>query len=138
MLTYSALGLVQLEKLEASNRRRREVSEFYRSRLSELDGLSIPYRQHPGISAAHLFPVLLDPELDRITFMEAMKEQGVQTSIHYPPVHQFSYYQNRFGEVSLPVTEDVGSREVTLPLYSSMTDEQVEIVVQSVKKSLEN
>jgi len=134
----SALGLVQLEKLEASNRRRREVSEFYRSRLSELDGLSIPYMQHPGISAAHLFPVLLDPEVDRIEFMEAMKEQGVQTSIHYPPVHSFSYYREWFGEVSLPVTEVVGSREVTLPLYSSMTDEQVGIVVDAVERALEH
>lgn len=133
----SALGLVQLEKLEVSNKRRREISDLYKSKLAELDGLSIPYMQHPGISAAHLFPVLLDPEVDRYTFMDAMKEQGVQTSIHYPPVHTFSYYREHFGKVSLPVTESVGSREVTLPLYSSMTDEQVEIVVQAVKKSLE-
>ena len=134
---HSALGLVQLEKLEAGNQRRRKISDWYRSQLAELDGMTIPYADHPGTSAAHLFPILLDPEVDRHVFMEAMKAEGVQSSIHYPPIHTFSYYRERFGEISLPRTESVGAREVTLPLYPSLREEQVVIVVQTVKKALE-
>jgi dTDP-4-amino-4,6-dideoxygalactose transaminase len=65
-----------------------------------------------------------------------MREAGVQTSIHYPPVHQFSYYQSRYPAVNLPVTEAVAAREVTLPLYPAMTEEDVDIVLTSVGESL--
>jgi len=134
---HAALGLVQLDKLEANNQRRREISDLYRSQLAELDGLSIPFMEHRGASAAHLFPVLLDPDVDRFAFIESIKAQGVQTSIHYPPIHTFSYYRERFGEIPLPLTEAVGAREVTLPLYPTMTEGQVGIVVKAVKEALE-
>lgn len=132
----SALGLAQLEKLEAGNARRREITAMYHSQLGELDGLAIPYREHPGTSAAHLFPILLDEGVDRAAFMTAMRDSGIQTSIHYPPIHQFSYYRERFGEQTLPLTEAIGAREVTLPLYPTMTDEQVGWVVEAVRESL--
>jgi dTDP-4-amino-4,6-dideoxygalactose transaminase len=132
----SALGLAQLEKLEAGNARRREITALYHSQLGELNGLSIPYREHPGTSAAHLYPILLDEEVDRAAFMTSMREAGVQTSIHYPPIHQFSYYRQRFGEQSLPLTEAIGRREVTLPLFPTMTDEQVGWVVEAVRTAV--
>ena len=132
----SALGLVQLDKLEENNRRRREISDRYRSDLQDVPMLSIPYADYPGISAAHIFPVLLDKRVDRKAFMEVLKTEGIQTSIHYPPIHQFSYYRQRFGEMDLPVTEDIGRREVTLPLFPTMTEEQIELVVEAVKKAL--
>ncbi len=69
--------------------------------------------------------------------MESLKKRGMQTSIHYPPIHQFSYYLEPRIEMDLSVTETIGSREVTLPLYPSMTDEQVSLVLESVKESLE-
>lgn len=68
--------------------------------------------------------------------MDRMREEGVQTSIHYPPVHQFSYYQSRYSGVVLPVTEAVAAREVTLPLYPAMTEENIGTVLASVRKSL--
>jgi len=110
---------------------------LYRSQLGEIDGLSIPYRHHPGTSAAHLFPIVLDNSMDRAVFIDSMKENGIQTSIHYPPIHTFSYYRQTFGDLELPVTEAIGAREITLPLFPTMTDEQVGWVVQAVIESLE-
>jgi len=133
----SALGLAQLEKLEANNRRRREISDRYRLELSDVHMLSIPYADHPGISAAHIFPVLLDVGIDREAFMDVLKAEGIQTSIHYPPIHQFTYYRERFGETHLPVTEEIGLREVTLPLFPTMTEEQVSLVITCVKSAVE-
>ena len=133
----SALGLAQLEKLEANNRRRREISDRYRLELSDVPMLSIPYAHHPGISAAHIFPVLLDVGVDREAFMDGLKAEGIQTSIHYPPIHQFTYYRERFGETHLPVTEEIGGREVTLPLFPTMTEEQVSLVITCVKSAVE-
>jgi dTDP-4-amino-4,6-dideoxygalactose transaminase len=134
----SAIGLAQLAKLEANNQRRREIVALYQSQLGEIDGLSLPYRDHPGTSAAHLFPILLDNSVDRAVFMDSMKENRIQTSIHYPPIHTFSYYRQTFGECELPTTEKIGRREVTLPLYPTMTDEQVGWVVQAVIETLES
>jgi dTDP-4-amino-4,6-dideoxygalactose transaminase len=134
----SAIGLVQLAKLEANNQRRREIVALYQAQLGEIDGLSIPYRDHPGISAAHLFPIILDNSMDRAVFIDSMKEKGVQTSIHYPPIHTFSYYRQTFGDLELPLTEAIGAREVTLPLFPTMSDEQVGWVVQAVIDALES
>jgi len=133
----SAIGLVQLTKLEANNERRREIVALYQAQLGEIDGLSIPYRDHPGVSAAHLFPIVLDNSIDRAVFIDSMKEKGIQTSIHYPPIHTFSYYRETLGELDLPITEAIGGREVTLPLFPTMTDEQVGWVISAVKDGLE-
>ncbi len=68
--------------------------------------------------------------------MDEMKTRGIQTSIHYPPVHSFSYYRAESGVPSLPVTEEIGAREVTLPLYPGMTPAEVESVVTAAAASL--
>ena len=132
---HSALGLVQLEKLAQNNERRRELAAEYRRLLADVPGLLVPFTKHPGTSACHLFPILLDSEINRRSLIEGMRDQGIQTSIHYPPIHQFSYYQERFGHRAgtLPLTEAVGSREVTLPLYPGMTVQDVKRVVNTLR-----
>lgn len=131
----SALGLVQLEKLAQNNERRRELAAEYRRLLADVPGLLVPFTKHPGKSACHLFPILLDSEINRRSFIEGMRDQGIQTSIHYPPIHQFSYYQERFGDRTgtLSMTEAVGFREVTLPLYPGMTVQDVKRVVDALR-----
>jgi len=132
----AALGLVQLQKIYLTNTLRRDIVEAYREGLKDVEGISIPFEDYPGTSAAHLFPILLDSNLDRSAFMDAMKTRGIQTSIHYPPVHQFTYYRAQFGDLHLPLTEVIGEREVTLPLFSKMTEEQVEMVIEGVKEAV--
>lgn len=132
---HSALGLVQLGKLNANNLQRRVIVRRYRLGLAD-SGVGLPFTQSSGTPAYHLFPILLPEGVERTRFIDRMRDAGVQTSIHYPPVHQFSYYQSRYSAVSLPVTEAVAAREVTLPLYPAMTDADVEIVLASVRESL--
>ena len=66
-----------------------------------------------------------------------MKARGIQTSIHYPPVHTFSYYREIFQGSSLPLTELVGAREVTLPLYPGMSTADVESVAAAAAEALD-
>ncbi len=132
----AALGLVQLAKLERNNARRREVTEWYRARLEGVRGLSLPYCDHPGTSGAHIFPLLLASDLDRDRFIEAMKAQGIQTSIHYPAIHRFACYRKQGPTVSLELTEAVAAREVTLPLYPQMTAHDVSVVVGAAAAAL--
>jgi dTDP-4-amino-4,6-dideoxygalactose transaminase len=135
---HSALGREQLKKLDTHNARRREITGRYRELLTELTPeIKIPFIDHPGISAHHIMPILLPKGIDRLKFMEGMKDQGIQTSIHYPPIHQFTSFKlDTPGISNLPVTEDIASREVTLPLYPLLTDKQVEMVSFAVRKSL--
>jgi dTDP-4-amino-4,6-dideoxygalactose transaminase len=136
----AALGKVQLAKLERNNCQRRHLMDRYREALRAIPQISVPFVAHPGVTAAHIMPMLLPQDVDRINFMEKMKSQRIQTSIHYPPIHTFSAYQEIAGQgkYSLPVTENVAAREVTLPLYPGMTEEEVSIVVQAISNSLLN
>ena len=131
----SALGLAQLRKLADNNERRRKISRIYWNELGG-SGIEFPFQGTESHSACHLFPILLPADANRKQFMDQMHSAGVQTSIHYPPIHQFSYYARRYPGVNLPITELVAQREVTLPLYPTMTDEDVQEVVAAVRKSL--
>ncbi len=131
----AALGLVQLERLESGNARRRELTEAYRSQLKDLDNLEIPFHDAPAGSAHHLFPILLREPAQRADFMASLARQGIQTSIHYPPVHLFSYYRTLWGvghDHHLPLTEEIATRLVTLPLYPSLAREQLDTVVAAI------
>ena len=131
----SALGLVQLEKLPRNNARRGEITRMYVAALAD-SGVEIPFQAHRGQSAYHIAPVLLPERANRKTFIDAMRAARIQTSIHYPPIHRFSYYRSRYPDVSLPITEEVAGREVTLPLYPGMTDEMVAWVIDAARQAL--
>lgn len=134
----AALGLVQLRKLAGNNARRRAWTELYWEQLSGL-GVGLPFQSTwRGQPAYHIFPMLLPEGTNRMKFMDAMRDQRIQTSIHYPPTHRFTYYTRRYGDVSLPHTEAVSAREVTLPLYPTMGEQGVSTVVEAVKRALES
>lgn len=133
----SALGVVQLRKLAANNERRRCLSQTYRDVLQELaPQVTVPFAQHPGISAAHLLPILLPTGSNKSSFMESMKAQRIQTSFHYPPIHTFTAYARGSDGASLPQTEAVAEREVTLPLFPTLREEDVIMVAQAVATAL--
>ena len=117
---HSALGRVQLARLIESSS----------------TALELPFQDTVGQSAYHIFPILLPKDVNRLEFIKQMRAAGVQTSIHYPPIHLFKHYRGRCPDAHLPITEDVASREVTLPLYPSMKDEDVDLVIVAVKKAL--
>jgi len=131
----SALGLAQLAKVEKNNECRRHLTQLYRSELQELAShVSIPFQHHEGKTSAHIMPILLPKGTNREQFMGSMKEQGIQTSFHYPPVHTFTAY-NSDTTWNLPVTEEVAGREVTLPLYPALTDEDIVLVVNAISRT---
>lgn len=132
----AALGRVQLSKLDVNNARRRSLTQQYRDALQELaPEITVPFENHPGTSSAHIMPILLPFGSDRTRFMESMKANGIQTSIHYPPVHHFTAYQN-VAHSTLPITESVVEREVTLPLYPALHDEDIVSIAKTIRDIL--
>ncbi len=134
----SALGLVQLAKLERNNQRRRELTAHYQQRLAEaIPQLIVPFTNHNGLSSCHILPVLLPEGAERLKFMEAMKTRGIQTSIHYPILPDFTAYRAASHQPdSIPLIRKWAPREVTLPLFAGMQEAQLESVVQAAQESL--
>ena len=131
-----ALGRVQLGRLEANNARRMELLDRYRERVRHIAPLHMPFGDRTG--TAHIAVVLVErPEL-RDPLRRALAEDGIQTSVHYQPAHLFRHYREEhgYGEGDLPVTENLSSRAVTLPLYATMTAEQVDEVCGSIESFL--
>ena len=131
----SALGLVQLKKLDENNEKRRKIAEEYRKGLENISGISVPFKNHKEKSSDHIFPILLSEHIFRDKLIDKLKEKGIQTSIHYPPIHLFTYYRKTFGfkEGMLPKTEFVGEHEDTLPLYPGMNKEDVKYILNCIE-----
>jgi dTDP-4-amino-4,6-dideoxygalactose transaminase len=131
----AALGIVQLKKLPASNQKRRCLSQYYRQQLSlQVPEVVVPFKNHRGESACHIFPILLPEGVDRTAMMVKLKEAGIQSSIHYPPIHLFTYYQHNVEYSSLELTEALAGRELTLPLFPGMNEDDVNLVVSTIKE----
>jgi dTDP-4-amino-4,6-dideoxygalactose transaminase len=128
----AALGLVQLRKLAANNQRRAEAVHRYREQLAALEDIVVPFAQYEGVAAYHLLPIVLPAEAQRPGLTEFLKARGIQTSMHYPPIHQFTYYRSCTASAVLPVTEQLGRRLVTLPLYPHMRPQHIDAVVEAV------
>jgi dTDP-4-amino-4,6-dideoxygalactose transaminase len=132
----SAMGLVQLAKLDQKNQRRRELTSLYRSALNDMiPEVIVPFDLYRGVSAAHIMPIILPRGVDRIHMMEFLKDRGIQSSNHYPPIHQFTAYRQVEGHEhwNLPMTDDLAVRELTLPMYPAMQDEDVMEIVEIVR-----
>ena len=129
----AAIGMVQLSKLAENNQKRGILTNFYREKLSDIEEISIPFQTHESISSYHLFPIVLKNSSLRTKFMEYMKLKGIQTSIHYPPIHKFTNYRSLYDNKELPITEDIGDKIVTLPLYAGLKMEQADYVTVNIK-----
>jgi dTDP-4-amino-4,6-dideoxygalactose transaminase len=133
----AALLRVQLRSLDRFNRLRKERVEWYCRQLGSDPRWTIAFENHPGKSAYHLFTVVLSEKISRAGVMRFLKSQGIQTSIHYPPIHQFSCYRKlSLSQVNLTLTEDLGRRILTLPLFPHMTLAQVEWVCSAFHEAV--
>jgi UDP-4-amino-4-deoxy-L-arabinose-oxoglutarate aminotransferase len=138
----AALGLGQLARIEAFNRKRGELALAYRERLSEVEEiLPLSDPPYPIRHAWHLFIVRLDTEkagISRDDFMAELKQRNIGTGLHFRAVHLQRYYMESMGtgRGMLPDTEWNSDRLCSLPLFPAMTEEDVEDVVGAVKDVL--
>lgn len=132
----AAIGLVQLQNLQEWNEIRRILAVLYRRLLAEhCPAVTIPFSE-PRTSAYHIMPVLLPRYARRQEVIDELRTQGIQTTIHYPPVHQMTFYRERCPGVALPRTEDFAQRELTIPLHPQITSPVAEAVVAALASAL--
>jgi dTDP-4-amino-4,6-dideoxygalactose transaminase len=132
----SALGLVQLDKLAEANAKRKKLVEYYVESLKNVEGVTVPFLDLENIeSVYHIFPILLDATIDRVAFIGELKKEGIQSSIHYPAFKDFTAFKD-IGLNDAPLAEEIATRELTLPLYPTMSREEVNLVCSNLKKTL--
>jgi len=134
-----ALGSSQLKKLDQFRQRRREIVNAYNEAFARTDGLTIPYEADAGDSNFHLYVLLFDfenMELNRTQLMLKLREYGVYSQVHYIPVYTQPFYQKTFATRwgDCPEAEHYYHRCLSLPLYSSMTDDDVGQVITAIRK----
>jgi perosamine synthetase len=134
-----ALGLSQLRKLPAWVRRRQEIAQRYHAAFAEIPAVR-PLGVRPEVSHAyHLYVVRLDLTRLRATraqIFAALRAEGIGVNVHYIPVHLHSFYRKRFGTGPglCPVAEAAYNEIISLPIFPSMTNEDINDVVQAIRK----
>ncbi|MGB5832872.1 MAG: DegT/DnrJ/EryC1/StrS family aminotransferase, partial [Thiohalocapsa sp.] len=130
----AALGLVQLGKLDVFNARRQSLAQRYLRALSSSDLLLLP-EDAPGHSW-HMFCICVDFAAlgtTRSAFIAALRERGVAAGIHYPAIHLYGLYRRfGYGPGDFPNAERIGEQTLTLPLFPTMADADVDRVCEAL------
>jgi perosamine synthetase len=134
-----ALGLSQLHKLDANLARRRDIAARYAARFGDLAEIELPGIRSEVSPAWHLYFIRLN--LEKLTagrphVFRALRAENIGVNVHYIPVHLHPYYRDRFGYQGgeFPIAETAYERLISLPIFHSMSDQDVEDVIHAVHK----
>jgi dTDP-4-amino-4,6-dideoxygalactose transaminase len=130
------VGWGQLQHIERFNARRRDLAQRYFAAFDALGvearGVQLPPRDFIQ-SNWHMFQIVPPPQVQRAALMQALKDRGITTGVHYPPIHLFSLYRERgFKPGDFPHAETVGASILTLPLFPGMQDSDVTRVTDAL------
>ena len=133
----AALGLAQLRKAERMFRRREEIAARYGEAFSAMGEVQTPAVPAYSTHAWHLYMLRLRLErlsIDRAEFVERLREHKIGVSVHFIPLHLHPYYRDKYGYApdDFPVAYREYMREISLPIYPSMSDDDVDSVIAAV------
>lgn len=134
----SAIGIVQLKKIESDLKKRAQVRELYLDLLKDVEGVTIPFLRNKDFSSNYIFPIVLKDSTyeKRDKTRNQLAENGIQTSVHYPAVHRFSIYK-AFSS-PLPKTDYVTDNLITLPMYSKLEKLQINQIVEALNEAIKS
>ena len=133
----AAIGLAQIERVDAIIARKREIADVYRNAFADLPVVL----QHPApgvVSSEWLFSVLIPPGFDRARVMERMAEEGVDTRPVFYCAHHMPMYERPdvYTPGTFPVAEDVAARGISLPSFPGLIEEEIERVIAALRHAL--
>jgi len=135
----AALGCSQMERIEEILEKRAKVAWMYGEKLGEVEEVQVPFIA-PYVSRMSWFVyvIRLKRDIDRNKIIKYLNEQGVQCKPYFTPIHLQPFYRKMFGykEGDFPVTEDVTGRTIALPFFNNLKEEQIDYVVEKLKKGI--
>jgi len=127
----AALGISQMNKMEGIIAKRREIANYFNGQLKNY--VSVPFETENSRNVYQMYTIKLDTEAERDNLQRRLTDLGITTKIYFLPVHLSHYYGKVLGYTDkLEVTEDLAKRVLTLPIYPSMSKEDIDHVVNSV------
>jgi dTDP-4-amino-4,6-dideoxygalactose transaminase len=138
----AGLGLSQLAKLERMQEKRKEIADYYQVEFGKLPELEIPVERDYARHAWHLYIIKLNLDklnIDRGRFIEELKKENIGTSVHFIPLHIHPYYRDKYGykPEDFPVAKGVFERNISLPMYPKMSEQDARDVVDAVRRVIE-
>lgn len=132
----ASIGVVQMHKLYDDLIKRKFVRILYQNKLQAIEGIIIPFRDNSEFVSNYIMPIVLkDSTSEKRDYVRTrLQEMGIQTSVHYPAIHRFSIY--REFTVPLPITEYISDNEITLPMFSALSENEVDYIISSLKAVL--
>lgn len=135
----AALGLRQLDRAEEMRQERERIASFFLETLAPVEQIELPPTDENRIHSWHLFPIKLHFDklgLNRDEFIAELKEANIGYTVHWRPLHLHPYYKETFGwrAEDCPNASNVWEHLISLPIYSGMTEEQIEYVVSTVTR----
>jgi perosamine synthetase len=133
----AALGAVQVTRLDRLIAKRAKVADWYRGRLSSIEGIEVPWIAPETTRMSwFVYVIRLDRSIQRDEIIHKLDQLGIPSRPYFAPIHLQKYMCERFGyrEGDFPVTEDLGKRGLALPFSSVMTEEEVEQVYEGLRE----
>lgn len=135
----AALASSQLKKIGKIIKMRKEKADFYTRHLSEIKGITLPATPTNFTNVYQKYTIQVDHNL-REKLKSHLSSKGILTRVYFNPVHLTSIYRNKFGfsENTLPTTESISKRTLSLPIYPVLTQEEMKLIVDSISEFMEN
>lgn len=133
----AALGMSQLKKLDAFVEKRRKIVQAYNGSFGDNEYFETPVEKEYAFSAYHLYPLRIKDKYRGLKkdIASRLKQRGIGTQVHYKPVYQHPFYREIGYESGLcPAAEDFYGRELSIPLYPAMSNEEVQYVIEAINK----
>ena len=130
----AALGTSQLSRIDSFVARRHEIAKRYDSAFEDVP-VSIPEQSQSGYSAFHLYPLTVNDPTQRKPLFDYLRDKGIGVNVHYIPVHTQPYYEQlgyKMGDY--PLAEDYYLRAISIPMYSTLSDEEQNYVIKSIRE----
>ncbi|MFD1685892.1 DegT/DnrJ/EryC1/StrS family aminotransferase [Halobellus litoreus] len=135
----ASIGRVQLDRIGEFKRRRSEIFDRYQDTFADVEGLITPFVKDTVDPVWHLYAIEIDEEkfgCSRKEFVNSMHAENIGVQVHYVPLNHHPYFQEEFGydEGDFPIVEEIYEGIVSLPLFPAMSEDDVEDVIQAVKR----
>ena len=133
----SALGISQLSKLNNFLKKRKKIAQFYNHSFKNNEIIKCPVVRNNCSHAYHLYPIRIDfkkLKISKLNFLKSLRNVGINSQLHYKPIHMLTLYRKKFGKKNLIESEKYYSETLSLPIFFNLTLKQANFVAENVLK----
>lgn len=127
----ASLGLVQLEKLDENNKKRREIAKKYNDAFGGINWIETPVAKKYAYSATHNYAIKVDKSI-RNKLVAHLLSKGISAGVHYIPNHLYKMYKKYYKK--LPIAEEVWKKVVLLPMFPDLKENQIKYIIKQVRQ----